>query len=202
MLAFSEAAESNKQPICDILCQILGDGRHLLEIGSGAGQHAVYMAKRLPHLTWQPSEVAQHMTSLTARLDAEAPDTVPPAVQLDVADQPWPLKSTDVVYSANTVHIMSWGHVEHLFRGVGETLAPNGLLCLYGPYKYQGAFTTPSNEKFDGWLKGRDAESGIRNFEDMDKLAKEQGLILKNDYAMPVNNQLLVWQRQATPAGH
>lgn len=197
MLAFSQSAENNKQPIGDKFTDLLANASHLLEIGSGTGQHATYMAQKLPHLIWQPSELAENLPNLQARLDAEAPKNVKAPFSLDVANHPWPLSACDVIYSANTVHIMSWTHVKQLFHGVGEILAPNGLLCLYGPYKYQGTFTTPSNEKFDNWLKQRDANSGIRNFEDMDQLAAEQGLVLQNDFAMPANNQLLVWQRRA-----
>jgi len=194
-LTFSQPAENNKIDICDRLCDILSHSSHLLEIGSGTGQHATYMAPRLPHLIWQTSGLAQDLKNVSARLELEARENVRAPIELDVSSHPWPLTSCDVIYSANTVHIMSWAHVEQLFLGVGKTLEKGGFLCLYGPYKYNGDFTTPSNQRFDQWLKGNDPLSGIRSFEAVDRLAQNQGLALLKDYAMPANNQLLVWRR-------
>ena len=196
MLTFSQSAENNKKDICDHLCYILKNSRHLLEIGSGTGQHAVYMATRLPHLIWQTSELAGNLKNLCARLEQEAPENVRNPIELDVAKHPWPLPACDAIYSANTVHIMSWEHVQHLFRGAGEVLEQNGQLCLYGPYKYNGNFTTDSNQRFDQWLRNNDPQSGIRDFEAVNTLAQNHGLDLQQDYAMPANNQLLVWRRK------
>jgi len=195
MLTFSQAAENNKIHICDRLCDVLKPCRHLLEIGSGTGQHATYMAPRLPQLVWQTSELAENLENVLARLEAEGAENIRTPIKLDVSAHPWGLSACDVIYSANTVHIMSWAHVEHLFRGVGEILENNGFLCLYGPYKYNGEFTTPSNQRFDQWLKDQDPVSGIRDFEAVDELAQDHGLVLREDFAMPANNQLLVWQR-------
>ncbi len=195
MIAFSQAAENNKVHICDKLSSVLKNASFLLEIGSGSGQHAVHMAQHLSHLTWQPSELAENLNVLNTRLTQEAPENVENALALDVSSQPWPLSSCDAIYSANVVHYMSWTRVEHLFDGVGQILDQGGILCLYGPYKYNGNFTTESNARFDQWLKQGDAQRGVRDFEEVDRLANKQGLSLKHDFAMPANNQLLVWQR-------
>ncbi len=197
MLTFSQPAENNKVDICDRLGEILKTSRHLLEIGSGTGQHAIYMASRLPHLMWQTSDLAENLANVRARLAAEGAANIRSPVELDVSSHPWPVAVCDVIYSANTVHIMSWAHVEHLFQGLGDTLENNGFLCLYGPYKYNGDFTTPSNQRFDQWLKDKDPVSGIRDFEAVDRLAQNQGMVLQQDFAMPANNQLLVWRREA-----
>jgi len=197
MLTFSQAAENNKVDICDRLCEILNPCHHLLEIGSGTGQHAVYMAQRLPQLVWHTSDLAGNLENVRARLEAEGAANIRPPIELDVSAHPWGLSACDVIYSANAVHIMSWTHVEHLFQGVGEVLQKNGFLCLYGPYKYNGDFTTLSNQRFDQWLKDKDPFSGIRDFEAVDELAQNQGLTLRQDFAMPANNQLLVWQRSS-----
>jgi len=197
MLTFSQAAENNKVHICDRLCEVLNPCRHLLEIGSGTGQHAVYMAQRLPQLVWHTSDLAGNLENVRARLEAEGAANITQPIELDVSAHPWPVSSCDAIYSANAVHIMSWAHVEHLFQGVGEILQSNGFLCLYGPYKYNGDFTTPSNQRFDQWLKDKDPVSGIRDFEAVDELAQNQGLTLRQGFAMPANNQLLVWQRRS-----
>ena len=196
MLPFSQSADNNKKDICDRLCGILKQSQHLLEIGSGTAQHAVYMAPRLPHLTWHTSDLAANIETVRARLDQEGPENVKAPLALDVSSHPWPLPACDAIYSANTVHIMSWDHVEQLFIGAGQVLVAGGHLCLYGPYKYKGEFTTPSNQRFDRWLKQEDEASGIRDFEAVDNLAQNNGLTLQSDTDMPANNQLLVWQRQ------
>jgi hypothetical protein len=97
--------------------------------------------------------------------------------------------------TANSLHIMPWSAVEKFFSGVDGVLEPLAMLAVYGPFNYHGAFTSDSNREFDGWLKQRSALSGIRDFEAVDALAKEIGLELVKDHAMPANNRLIIWQR-------
>ncbi len=196
-LPFSEACERNKGPILQVLREAFAGLREVLEVGSGTGQHAVWFARHLPDLAWQPSELAGELAPLRARLRAEAPANVRAPLALDVARRPWTAQTFDAVFSANTLHIMSAAHVEQFFLGVGEVLVPGGVLCVYGPFRYGGEFTTPSNAKFDQWLKNRDPLSGVRDFEAVDALASAQGLSLVADHAMPANNQALVWRRVA-----
>ncbi len=195
-LPFSQAAENNREPVLSILREVLEDGQKVLEIGSGTGQHAVYFAAQMPAITWQPSEQRHNLHTLNLRLDAEAPANVREAVALDVADDPWPVRDMDVVYAANCVHIMSWQHVVKMFRGLDKVLLSGGLLILYGPFKYNGAFTSSSNALFEQWLKGNDPVSGIRDFEKVNELARNIGLHLLKDHAMPANNQCLVWKKR------
>jgi SAM-dependent methyltransferase len=196
-LPFSEACERNKAPILEVLRGAFADTEHVLEIGSGSGQHAVWFGQHLPHLAWQPSDVAAALPGLRARIEAEGPDNVLAPMALDVARHPWPVTGLDGIFTANTLHIVSWERVQHFFRGVGKALAPGGTLCVYGPFRYGGKFTTPSNAEFDEWLKLRDPASGVRDFEAVDALARAQGLQLLADHAMPANNQCLVWRRAA-----
>ncbi|MSP43831.1 MAG: DUF938 domain-containing protein [Alphaproteobacteria bacterium] len=194
-LPFSQAAENNKGPIADLLCDTFSAVREVLEIGSGTGQHAVYFGQRLPHLTWRTSDLESNLADIQARLAVEAPANVLPPIALDVAMQPWPVMDVDGVFSANAVHIMSWDHVTHMFRGIGQIIPERATICLYGPFKYKGDFTTPSNAQFDLWLKQRYPRSGVRDFEAVDALARAIGLRLVADHPMPANNQLLVWRR-------
>ena len=195
MPAFSQAAENNKAPIALILREAFANVCNVLEIGSGTGQHAVYFGQCLPHLIWRTSDLAHNLAGINARLAAEAPPNVIPPVALDAAAQPWPVTDIDGVFSANAVHIMPWEHVVQMFGGIGQILRERGMLCLYGPFRDKGEFTTPSNAQFDLWLKQRDPQSGVRDFEAVDALAHAIGLRLVADHAMPANNQLLVWQR-------
>jgi cyclopropane fatty-acyl-phospholipid synthase-like methyltransferase len=195
VLAVSEACERNKGPILAVLAGELDASRAVLEIGSGTGQHAVHFATHLPHLTWQPSDVRAQLPPLIERLAREAPPNVRAPVALDVRDDPWPLASFDAVFSANSLHIMAWSAVREFFRGTGAVLRAGGVLCVYGPVRYRGEYTSESNAQFDLWLKARDPQSGIRDFEALDELALAQGLRLRADHAMPANNQTLVWRR-------
>jgi len=194
MLPFSEACERNKDPILAVLLEAFADCSRVVEIGAGTGQHAVHFAHHLPHLEWQPTDRAEWLEGLAARVAAEGPPNLIAPVELDVLREPWPPMRGDAVFSANTLHIMSWRAVEALFAGLGRILEPGGVLAVYGPFRYRGAFTTPSNAEFDAMLRERDPASGVRDFEAVNALAERAGLALQADYPMPANNQLLVWQ--------
>jgi len=194
MKQFSEACEENKDPILAVLRREFADCRTILEIGSGTGQHAVYFSRHLPHLTWQPSDLeAQHASIDAWRAEAGLPNLLPP-LPLDVAREDWPACDVDGVFSANTTHIMAWPAVVSMFAGIGRLLKTNGVFCLYGPFNYHRRYTSESNASFDVWLKQRDPLSGLRDFGDLEALAIANGLSLSQNYAMPVNNRLLVWR--------
>lgn len=193
MLNFSPSCERNQQPILEQFQGLLADSRHVLEVGSGSGQHALFFARRFPWLTWQPTELIMNHGALQLNLMEEAVENVLPPQVLDVCQPRWDVDSADVVFTANTLHIMGWPQVECFFTGVGATLEPGGQLIVYGPFRYGGDYTSASNAGFDQWLKQRDPVSGIRDFEAVNALAEAVGLALRADVAMPANNQLLVW---------
>ena len=195
MLPFSEACERNKDPILSVLRGAFADRSRVLEIGSGTGQHAVHFARCLPRLRWQPTDRTEYLDGLAARIAAEGPPNLASPVELDVLREPWPLLSADAVFSANALHIMSRPAVEALFAGLPRVLGSGGVLAIYGPFRYRGQFTTPSNAEFDRELRARDPASGVRDFEAVDALARRAGFELVDDYAMPANNQLIVWRR-------
>jgi cyclopropane fatty-acyl-phospholipid synthase-like methyltransferase len=204
VLTSSEACERNKGPILEVLAPELAAQRAVLEIGSGTGQHAVHLARHLPHLTWQPSEVLDQVPALAERIRLDGPANLRAPIVLDVRSFPWPAASTgaafDAVFSANTLHIIGWAAVEDFFRGAGRTLAAGGALCVYGPFRYDGRYTSDSNAEFDAWLRARDPVSGIRDFEALETLARAQGLMLTADHAMPANNRTLVWRTRHAAA--
>jgi len=182
---FSEASERNRQPILAVLKRVLARSRRVLEIGSGTGQHAAYFAPELPHVVWQASDVAENLPGIRQWVSHPAP------IELDV-DGNWPDVQADAVYTANTLHIMSWQQVERLFRGLRK-LEPQ-VLCIYGPFHYGGKPTSESNARFDAMLRSRDPASGVRDFESIVRLAAEARLMLDEDNAMPANNRLLVFR--------
>lgn len=189
---FSQACENNKTAILEVLKSHFMQVDSVLEVGSGTGQHAVFFAQQLPHLQWQPADQAEYLDGIEAwRSWAQLPNVLAP-LTLNV-NQPWPVRATPAIFSANTVHIMSWAEVENFFATINTVLMPDGVFCLYGPFNYGGQYTSDSNANFDQWLKSRDPLSGIRDFEAIDKLALQAGLSLLKDYPMPANNRCLVW---------
>jgi cyclopropane fatty-acyl-phospholipid synthase-like methyltransferase len=192
---FSESSAENREPILAVLREVFADCRKVLEIGSGTGQHAVYFAAELTHLSWQTADLPQHHAGIRLWLEEAALPNVLAPIALDVNRADWLDGRYDAVFSANTLHIVSWPEVEKFFAGVGTVLQPGGVLAVYGPFNYDGRYTSPSNARFDQWLKNRDPASGIRDFEAVDALARAQDLILQDDIAMPVNNRTLVWRR-------
>ena len=195
---FAPSCERNQGPILEVLRHHLGGTHRVLEVGSGTGQHAVHFAAAMPWLSWQSSDRGDNLPGIASWLgDAALPNT-PPVLDLDV-DSPWPEASFDAIFTANSLHIMGWPQVEAFFVGVGTVLEEDGLLIVYGPFNYDGAFTSDSNRAFEQWLKDRDPASGIRDFEAVDALARRIGLVLVEDNAMPANNRCLVWRRGASP---
>ena len=193
MLPFSEACERNKEPILNVLRICFADRAHVLEIGSGTGQHAVYFAAQLAHLIWHPTERLEYLPQLTARVQAEGGRNLKIPTVLDVHQSVWPLRSVDAIFTANTLHIMSWPEVIDMFRGIAATLAPSGTFCVYGPFHYGGTHTSPSNVEFDRMLRDRDPESGVRDIQAVVDLAAAAGLNLQADHDLPAFNRLLVF---------
>ena len=194
MKPYAESSEVNKVPILAVLWEIFAEHKRVLEIASGTGQHAVYFGRELPHLIWQPSELAQHLPGIQAWLDeAQLPNVLAP-LAIDVNDACWPVAKVDAIFNANTVHIISWPEVERLFAHIARVIEPGGCVCLYGPYNYGGKFTSESNARFDTWLKSRDPNSGVRDFEAVNQLASSHDLELLHDIGMPSNNRILVWR--------
>jgi len=192
---FSESSEQNKHVILNVLRDVFVQPGKVLEVGSGTGQHAVFFAEALSHLQWQPSDCEENLSGIQAWLDDEPQDNVLPLQALDVEQSVWPVKDAQYIFSANTVHIMSWTAVQAFFTGLAETLNSEGVFALYGPFNYNGQYSSDSNARFDQWLKQRDPLSGIRDFDDLNRLAKQAGMEFVNDYKMPVNNRILVWKK-------
>jgi cyclopropane fatty-acyl-phospholipid synthase-like methyltransferase len=196
MLPFSAACERNKDPILEVLRVRFAGRAQVLEIGSGTGQHAVHFARALNYLTWHPTEQLTYLPDLSERVKLEGPQNLRTPTLLDVHQAVWPLRSVDAVFTANTLHIMSWPEVMALFRGVGAVLAPGGVLGVYGPFRYQGRYTSDSNREFDQMLQERDPDSGLRDIQEVTVLAEQYGLRLAADHDLPANNRLLIFTKE------
>ena len=199
-LPFSQACENNKQPILSVLQKVLKDSLHVLEIGSGTGQHSVYFAPRLTHLNWQTSDVFAHHATINAWHTAYPAHNLYAPLTFDVSRDSVPINEVvaapyDTVFTANTLHIMSWFLVSKLFELVGDILPLNGKFIVYGPFNEKGIYSSESNRQFDHSLRQRDANSGIRHLEDVIDLANTYHLTLSRRYEMPSNNQILVFEK-------
>lgn len=196
MKPYSESCDQNREPILNVLRQALATTQHLLEIGSGTGQHSVYFANEFAHLVWQTSELPENIPGILAWHREFPADNLPRPISLDVETGPWPAQKYDAIFSANTVHIMGWPQVVKMFAGIGTGLQEDGVFCLYGPFNYGGKYSSASNARFDQWLKQRDPASGIRDFADLRKLGLLHGLMFEEDHEMPANNRILQWRKQ------
>lgn len=195
-IPFSPACDRNKEPILRVLQETLNvsTGR-LLEIGSGTGQHAVYMSPFFPQLKWTMSDRGENLAHLKKVVeDANIPTlTLPFRLEVGVDDVAKFI--FNVIYTANTFHIMHWKECKTLIKLAGHRLPENGKFIVYGPFNYDQKFTSPSNEAFDKTLRERDPLSGLRNFEDVDRAMVKNGFELVKDHPMPANNRMLVYKR-------
>ncbi len=192
---FSQACENNRGPIFNALRPLIADKTSVLEIGSGTGQHAVWFAHQLPHLVWQTSDLPQNHPGIQLWLEAQPSPNLRPPIALDMLVDAWPETSYDVIYSANTAHIMPWQGVVNMLSQVGLHLLSGGLFCLYGPMAYAGEIAPQSNVLFDQHLRQQAAHMGIRDFHDINRLALNAGLVMLDDHPMPANNRLLIWEK-------
>ena len=194
----SPATARNTAPILTVLRAHLPAKGRVLEIASGAGEHAVACAGALPGLEWIPSDPsAEARTSIAAwAARARLPNLRPP-VALDMTDEAtWPGEPAEAMVCINMVHISPWTATEGLMRLAGKTLRrPGGLLVLYGPYLEAEVETAPSNLAFDESLKRRDPAWGLRDRDAVVAAAKAEGLAFTRRIAMPANNLILLFRR-------
>lgn len=197
MKPFSAAADRNKEPIFNVLKQYIDIDGRLLEIGSGTAQHAVYIAGQLANLHWVTSDQPQYHDGIKATLKEAKLGNIHGPEKLTIGKDDFPGKRPfDYVFTANTLHIMSWKEAKTLFKLLGKRLRESCLVFIYGPFNYNNEYTSESNQAFDQMLKERDPNSGIRNFEDVQKAMEKSGFKLLKDHEMPANNRLLVFERQ------
>ncbi|MGR9115185.1 MAG: DUF938 domain-containing protein [Gammaproteobacteria bacterium] len=192
---FSQACENNKGPILQALRRIFVRPSLVWEIGSGTGQHACHFAQNLPHLQWQPTDKSENLAGIRSWVQASDLKNLMSPLELDVNAPVWPCCAIDALFTANTLHIMSWQEVEIFFGRLKILLTSSAPVCIYGPFNYGGRYTSSSNASFDSWLRARNPLSGIRDSEAILALAQGAGLQLLEDIAMPANNRLLFFKK-------
>jgi Protein of unknown function (DUF938) len=195
----SPASLRNREPILAVLASRLPGRGLVLEIASGSGEHAVHFSRALPDLEWQPTDIdpVSLDSIISWRAEVALPNLHAP-LALDVTQWPWPVTRADAMFCANMIHIAPWQATEALFRGARHVLPGGGALITYGPYRFEGAFTAPSNQAFDQSLRQRDPSWGVRDVVDLSRLASENELVHEETVELPANNHLLVFRRSST----
>lgn len=193
---FAPSCERNKGPILEQLKRIFGARKlNILEIGSGTGQHAVHFAEHLPDVTWTTSDCEINHAGIKEWLSEAKNSRIKGPLTLEFGVDSFPSEKFDVVYSANTLHIMPWKSAKTMMKFLGKNLAPKSIVLFYGPFNRLGKFTSPGNEELDKLIKGRNPQSGLRNFEDVVNNMAKNGLFLIDEIQMPANNHLLYFER-------
>ncbi len=188
----------NRAPILAVLQRVLPASGLLLEVASGSGEHAAWMAPQLsPELEWQPSEAdATALPGIDAHSRDAGAATVRPAIPLDVASRDWPLAAADAIFCCNLAHIAPWAATEGLFAGSGRLLPHGGPLVVYGPFRRHGRHTAASNAAFEASLQAQDPDWRIRCVDsELVPAAARHGLTLGEVVELPANNLALVWRR-------
>ena len=195
------ATERNREPILEVLRRVLPARGSVLEIASGTGQHVAFFARALPALRWQPSDASPvHLDSIRAWCDAAGADNIAPALLLDVERQPWPVSHADAILNINMIHIAPWSATERAVRRRRAGSWPRrGVLFLYGPFKRGGQHTAESNQRFDERLRAEDPRWGVRDLDDVERVATAAGFGPAEVVPMPANNLSLVFRRSAAP---
>jgi len=191
----SPSTERNREPILAVLRKVFPPVARVLEVASGSGQHAVFFAENEPGWHWQPSDPAPDaVASIAEWVTGTGLTNVAPPFSLDVCGD-WPDATLDAVFCANMLHIAPWRACAGLFGGAARVLPKGAPLVTYGPYRIGGRHTAPSNEQFEQWLRGRDPEWGVRDLEDVTRVANTSGFVLQERIEMPANNFCLVFAR-------
>ncbi len=189
---FAPSCERNQQVILDALQKIIQQNHSdLLEIGTGTGQHAVFIAPHFPHLKWHTSDVKINHAGINMWLAEYPSENIVPPIEFESGKTPFPELNIDVIFTVNTLHIMSWHNVKNLVKLLGRHIKAGTETLIYGPFNYNGQYTSPSNEEFDQWLKEQNPNSAIRDFEALSQLMNDAEIDLVNDISMPANNRLL-----------
>jgi hypothetical protein len=190
------AAARNREPILGVLARVLPESGKVLEVASGTGEHAAFFAQALQKLRWQPTDRdPTALASIVAhRADAGLANLLDP-LALDVAIEPWPIAEADAIVAINMIHISPFASCIALFRGAERLLAAGAPLVLYGPFRFDGVFTAPSNAAFDADLRARDPAWGVRDLSDVDRVASTAGFDRVELVALPANNHVVVFRR-------
>ena len=189
------SVERNRESIKNVLSLYLGDKGRVLEIGSGTGEHAIYFGENFKNHHWVTSDRGENHAVIKEWLKFKKLPNVHGPELLEIGVDDFPKGEFQFIFTANTLHIMSWKEVKSFLKLLGKRMRKGAIVFFYGPFNYNGEFTSESNANFDIWLKDRNEKSGIRNFEDIERLMLKSGFQFLKDHEMPANNRILAFER-------
>jgi hypothetical protein len=191
----SPASHRNREPILAVLREVFPATGRVLEIASGAGQHAAWFGEALPSLTWQPTDAdASAIASIEAwRAESGLKNVLQP-IQLDVRE-PWPEVAAEAIVCINMVHASPWPATVALLAGAARVLPSGGPLLMYGAWREDGE-TAPSNASFEReFLLVRDPSWGLRDVRDVVAEGARAGLLWDRTVVMPANNRMVILRK-------
>lgn len=196
----SEAAQRNREPIRAVLEKHVPKHGLMLEIGSGTGEHAVYMAQAFPFIAWQPTDIdpAALVSIELWRAESGLSNLLRP-IALDVTSSPWPVAQADAIVAIDFAHAAPWETVVTLFERAAHVLATGGVLHLFGPVKFYGKYAAATIADLDWELQKRDPTMGIRDISALIRLATYHGFTAPRAVALPEHAHALSFKRDAMP---
>ena len=198
---YAPATQRNREPILEVLLRVLPPSGNILEIASGTGEHSLFFAPAFSPRQWIPSDpnpIARN--SIEAWRQESLIDNIQSPLNINVEDDRWVIETEKLnittIININMIHISPWNACLGLMEGAKRILPSGGILYLYGPYKQEGKHTAPSNKSFDQSLRSQNPEWGVRNLEDVVKVAEDKGFILQEKIEMPANNLSVIFKKQ------
>lgn len=191
---YSPACDRNKEYILEVIKPLLKENDRVLEIGSGTGQHSVYFGEHIPYIVWQTSDLLENHESISEWIEESNLTNVLKPIIIDASKDDWHNQNFNFVFTANTFHIMSFEFVKKLFEGLNKVLNQDSYFAVYGPFNFNGNYTSDSNREFDLFIRDKYPSGGIRNFEDIKEVAKANRFDFHKKFDMPSNNQILVFK--------
>ena len=197
---FSPSIGRNRQVVAEAVHSLIPDDATVLEVGSGTGEHGVYITEDRPQMNWMFTEYAEEAwPSIKAWLEHAGRVGLHGPLKLDAASANWgdqlEAMRYDAIFSANVIHISGFAVAEGILAGASRVLTTDGLLLLYGPFGRNGVLSE-GNADFDADLKRRNPDWGVRDLErEIIPLAEASGLQLAEVIDMPKTNLTVAFKR-------
>ena len=194
------ATSRNRDAIADVLSNYISTNGLFLEIASGSGEHGVFFQKKFPSIIWQSSDPELvHRKSINSWIKHEGLYSImPEPLDIDVELRPWPINKKlrsliKGIVCINMIHISPWSCTKALFEESKSYLVQNQFLMLYGPFLRKRIQTSKSNLDFDQLIKLKNPNWGLRQLEEVNKIAIENGFKLDKVIEMPANNLSVIF---------